>query len=45
VPTEFWWGNLEQRKHFEELEVDGVIILKFAFKEYGGGRGVSGSGL
>jgi hypothetical protein len=45
VPTGFWRGNLKQNKHFENLEVDAVKILKFVFKEYGGGREVSGSGL
>jgi hypothetical protein len=24
----FWWGNLRERDHFEDLYVDGWIILK-----------------
>jgi hypothetical protein len=39
VSTGVWWGNLEQRKRFEDTEVDKMIILKFVFKKYGGGRG------
>jgi len=26
--TEFWWGNLKYRDYFEDVEVDGRIILK-----------------
>jgi hypothetical protein len=26
--TRFWWGNLREIDHFEELEVDGRIIIK-----------------
>ena len=25
--TGFWWGNLRERKHFEDPGVDGRIIL------------------
>ena len=28
----FWWGNLGERHHLEELGVDGRIILKWIFK-------------
>jgi len=24
----FWWGNLREREHFENLDVDEWIILK-----------------
>jgi hypothetical protein len=24
----FWWRNLRERNHFEDLDVDGRIILK-----------------
>jgi hypothetical protein len=24
----FWWGNPKERDHFEDLDVDGRIILK-----------------
>jgi hypothetical protein len=33
--TGFWWGNLKERDHFEDLTVDGRIMLK----------GSSGSGM
>jgi hypothetical protein len=26
--TEFWWGNLSERHHLENVGVDGRIILK-----------------
>jgi hypothetical protein len=28
VYTGFWWGNLRERGHFEDLDVDRRIILK-----------------
>jgi len=27
VPTELWWGNLKEKHHLEDPEVDGRIIL------------------
>ena len=32
--TGFWWGNLRERNHLEELGVDGWIILKWIFKKW-----------
>ena len=32
----FWWGDLEERDHLADLDVDGRIILKWTFKEWGG---------
>ena len=32
VHTEFWWGNLKERDHLEDLGVDESIILKLIFK-------------
>jgi hypothetical protein len=32
VHTQFWWGNLRGRDHFENLGVNGEIILKLIFK-------------
>jgi hypothetical protein len=36
VNTAFWWGNLRERDHMEELSVDGRIILKWSFKDLDG---------
>ena len=31
--TGFWWGDQRERDHFEDLSVDGRIILKWIFKK------------
>ena len=36
VHTVFRWGNLRKTGHFQELVVDGRIILKWIFKKKGG---------
>jgi hypothetical protein len=36
VHTEFWWGDLSERDHLEDLDVDGRIILKWIFKTFHG---------
>jgi hypothetical protein len=37
----FWWGNLSERDHLEDLGVDGRIILEWTLKEIkSGGRGL-----
>jgi hypothetical protein len=34
--TGFWWGNLRERFHLEDPNIDGRIIIKFNFtKLYG----------
>jgi len=33
----FWWGNLKEGDHFEELRVDGRIILKYIFQKWNAG--------
>jgi len=40
VHTEFWWGNLGERDHFEDLSVDRKIILKCIFKKWDGRHGL-----
>jgi hypothetical protein len=31
--TEFWWGNLIKRDHFEEPGIDGKIILRLILRK------------
>ena len=36
----FWWGNLRERDHWGDPDVDGRIIhIKMDFQEVGGGGG------
>ena len=30
----FWWGNLAERDHLEDLGVDGRIILRWIFRKW-----------
>jgi hypothetical protein len=34
VCTGVCWGNLRERDHYEHLDIDGRIILKWIFKKY-----------
>jgi hypothetical protein len=43
MQTGFWRWNLSQRGHFEDLSVDGMIILPCIFKKYDEGRGLDWS--
>jgi hypothetical protein len=36
VHTGFWWGDLRERDHLEDLGVDGTRILKWIFKKCNG---------
>jgi len=40
VLTGFWWGNLRERDHMEDLGVDGRVILRWIFRELGGVYGL-----
>lgn len=31
--TEFWWGNLNEREHWEGLGIEGGIIIKISLKD------------
>jgi hypothetical protein len=42
VLTEFWWGNLVESNHLEDLDTDGRIILKRILKiGMGGMEGIA----
>ena len=30
----FWWGNLREREHWGDPDVDGKIILRWIFKKW-----------
>ena len=34
VYTGFWWGNVRERDHFEDPDIDGRIILKWIFRKW-----------
>jgi hypothetical protein len=33
----FWWGNLRERDHLEDPDLDGRIVLKRIFRKWDGG--------
>ena len=33
--TRFWWGNLRERDHWGDQDVDGSIILRLIFRKWG----------
>jgi hypothetical protein len=37
VQTKFWWGDVRDRDHLEDLSMDGRIKLKWIFKKCDGG--------
>jgi hypothetical protein len=42
--TGFWWGNLRERDNFEDLGVDGRIILRWIFRKWDVGHGLDRAG-
>jgi hypothetical protein len=48
VRAGFWWGTLWKKYRFEDLGIDGRMMLKWIFKKWVGGHGldcsVSGQG-
>jgi hypothetical protein len=32
----FWWGNLKEREHFEDLGINGRVILKLIIRKSDG---------
>ena len=35
--TGFWWGDLREKNHLEDLGIGGRVILKCIFKKWDGG--------
>jgi hypothetical protein len=45
VHTGFWWGNLRERDHLEDLDGDGCVILKWILKKWDVGAWTGSSWL
>ena len=42
--TGFWWGNLKERDHWGDPDVDVRIILRWIFRKWEGGLDGVGTG-
>jgi hypothetical protein len=42
--TGFWWGNLRERDHWGDPDIDERIILRSIFKKYDVGCGLDWGG-
>jgi len=40
VNTGFWWENLRDRVHLENLGIDGRIIFRWIFRKWDVGNGL-----
>ena len=45
VCTGFWWGNLRERDHWGDPDVDGMIILRWILRTWKGIVGTEWSWL
>jgi hypothetical protein len=39
--TGFWWGNLKERGHVEDVGIDGRVILKWILRKWDAGMDLS----
>jgi hypothetical protein len=39
VYKKFWWGNLRDRDHLKDPDIDGMIILRSIFRKLNVGHG------
>jgi hypothetical protein len=35
--TGFWWGDLRERRHLDDLGLEGRLILRWVFRKWDGG--------